>query len=163
MFIYTLRASTIKFFTAVCIALAALITLIVLIPSDSGSVITSAAAGSEAKLVYDKIKTNDDRRAFLAQFGWEASADPEESAEISIPADFDKVFSAYNEVQKKQGLDLSKYKKKDMMRYTYVVTNYPGYSGKVYANLLIYKNRVVGGDICSADRSGFMHGFGGPG
>ena len=42
---------------------------------------------------------------------------------------------------------------------TYVVTNYEGYSGLVYANLLIYRNRVIGGDVCSADTSGFIHGF----
>jgi len=31
--------------------------------------------------------------------------------------------------------------------------------GKVYANILVYRNKVIGGDICSADASGFIHGF----
>jgi hypothetical protein len=39
------------------------------------------------------------------------------------------------------------------------VTNYEGYDGKVYANVLVYRNKVVGGDICSADVEGFVHGF----
>ena len=79
--------------------------------------------------------------------------------EVTIPAEFDKVFAGYNELQKAQGLDLSKYKKKTVTRYTFTVTNYDGYDGTVYANVLVYRNRVIGGDICSADVSGFIHGF----
>ena len=45
------------------------------------------------------------------------------------------------------------------MRYTYEVTNYEGAEGTVYANILVYRNRVIGGDICSADVTGFIHGF----
>ena len=62
-------------------------------------------------------------------------------------------------MQQLQGLDLSDYKRKSVTRYTYLITNYPNYEGKVYANLLIYKDRVVGGDVCSADVNGFIHGF----
>ena len=36
---------------------------------------------------------------------------------------------------------------------------YPEYEGKVFANVLVYRGKVVGGDICSADVSGFVHGF----
>ena len=48
-----------------------------------------------------------------------------------------------------------------MTRYTFVVSNYDGYDGKVYANVLVYRNKVVGGDICSAEITGdaFVHGF----
>jgi hypothetical protein len=56
-------------------------------------------------------------------------------------------------------LDLSKYKKKTVTRYTFMVTDYKGYEGTVYANVLVYRGRVIGGDICSADVSGFIHGF----
>ena len=56
-------------------------------------------------------------------------------------------------------LDLSKYKGKTVQRYTYEITNYPDYSGTVYANIIIYKSRVIGGDICSSDVEGFIQGF----
>ena len=49
-----------------------------------------------------------------------------------------------------------------MMRYTYDVTNYKGYEGRVQVNLLVYKGKVVGGDVCSTDESGFIHGFEAP-
>ena len=45
------------------------------------------------------------------------------------------------------------------MRYTYELTNYDGYDGKVYVNMIVYRNRVIGGDVCSADVNGFIHGF----
>ena len=50
-------------------------------------------------------------------------------------------------------------KKKSVMLYTYSVKNYPGYEGEVHVNLLVYKNTVIGGDVCSADVNGFVHGF----
>jgi hypothetical protein len=78
---------------------------------------------------------------------------------VTIPGEFDKVFVGYNELQKQQGLDLSQYKRKDVTRYTYKITNYKDYNGTVYANLLIYRGRVIGGDICSADVNGFVSGF----
>ena len=65
-------------------------------------------------------------------------------------------------MQKEQGLNLAKYKGKTVTRYTYKVTNYPDYEGTVYVSLLIYKNKVVGGDVCSADVNGFVHGFEAP-
>jgi hypothetical protein len=31
----------------------------------------------------------------------------------------------------------------------------------VLANVLVYRNRVIGGDVCSADVTGFVVGFDG--
>lgn len=156
MFIYSLRASTLKFFAVVCVALAGLITLIAFIPAYG----QDTATGADGTAIrYDGVKTNDDRIEFLKQFGWEVQSDPIESTEVTIPSEFDKIFTEYNEIQKKQGLDLSDYKKKKVMRYTYQVTNYRDSDQMVYANLLVYRNRVIGGDICSADVTGFIHGF----
>ena len=159
MFIYSLRASTLKFFAVVCVALVTLITLIVFIP-DYGSVSVSATDEKLTKTYnFDKIKTNEDRVAFLSQFGWEVKSEPVDSGQIIIPAEFDKIFTGYNEIQKQQGLDLSKYKNKEVTRYTYEVTNYPEYKGTVYATIIVYRNKVIGGDVCSADVKGFIHGF----
>lgn len=156
MFIYSLKASTIKFFAVVCIALATLITLIAFIPVAA---VDDSAVSANADIDYSGIKTNDDRVEFLAQFGWQVKPEAIESIEVTIPEEFDKIFTAYNEIQKQQGLDLSKYKKKGVMRYTYEITNYDGYNGTVYANILVYRNKVIGGDVCSADIKGFMHGL----
>ena len=158
MFIYSLRANTVKFFGVICVALIALITLIAFIPAYEPDMATSGNAQEQVSVSYSKIKTNEDRIKFLSQFGWEVDAQPLEEKEVVIPAEFDKIFAGYNQIQRAQGLDLGKYKKKKLMRYTYNVTNYDG-EGTVYANLLVYRNRVVGGDICSADAGGFVQGF----
>ena len=155
MFIYSLRARTLKFFAVVCVSLVAVITLIAFVPAYGEDLSVS----KNGDINYSGIKTNEDRIEFLSQFGWEVKSEPIETAEVTIPAEFDKIFTGYNEIQKRQGLDLSAYKKKKLTRYTYEVTNYKGESGVVYANILVYRNKVVGGDICSADVKGFIHGF----
>ena len=155
MFIYSLRANTIKLIGVVCVALTVLITLIAFVPTYTVTSPTSA----NANYSYDKVKTAEDAASFLSQFGWTVNATPVEVKTVTIPEEFDKVFASYNELQKEQGLNLSKYKNKDVTRYTFSVTNYPDYEGTVYANVLVYRNRVIGGDICSADVSGFVHGF----
>ncbi len=157
MFIYSMRANTIKFFAVICLALTALITLIAFVPTYVSE--DSVQAGVDVSYNYEKIKSNDDRINFIKQFGWEVEAQPLKEQQVVIPKDFDKVFAAYNEIQRKQGLDLSSFKKKSVMRYTYAVTNYPDYEGEVYINILVYRNNVIGGDVCSADVNGFVHGF----
>ena len=158
MFVYSMRGSTLKFFGVVCVALVCLITLIAFVPSYN--IDASASATENAvSYSYDKIKSTDDVERFLEQFGWKVDDEPEEKVEVKIPEEFDKIFTAYNEIQKGQGLNLSKYKRKNVTRYTYTVTNYDDYTGRVYANVLVYRNKVIGGDICSADVNGFIHGF----
>ncbi|MBR4959611.1 MAG: DUF4830 domain-containing protein [Clostridia bacterium] len=158
MFIYTVRANTLKFIGIIGAAVLALCMLIVFLPAYEPAT-TAAIAASTSEYRYDKVKTEADAAAFLEQFGWEVEKEPLETLEIRIPSQFDKVMNAYNELQKNQGLDLSRYKDKDVLRYTFRITNYPNYTGTVYANVIVYKNKVIGGDICSSDVTGFINGF----
>lgn len=158
MFVCSLKASSLKFAGVIGIAVAALIALLILMPTTQ-DVSAGAILEDNGTINFEKIKTNENRLEFLSQFGWEAGKDAVEEVDVRIPSDFDKVMNAYNEVQKAQGLDLAKYKGKTATRYTYQITNYPDYDGTVYANIIVYKNRVIGGDICSSDVSGFIHGF----
>ncbi len=162
MFVYTVRANSLKFFSILGTALILLISLIVFIP-DYTPMTTSAIAAANSKINFERVKTNEDRIEFLSQYGWEVNGDPVDEAKVTIPSDFDKVLNSYNELQKQQGLDLTKYRGKEVTRYTYEVTNYPGYDGKVFANVIVYKSRVIGGDICSSDVSGFIGTFAFPG
>lgn len=158
MFVCSLKASSLKFAGIIGIAVAALVALLILMPTTQ-DVSAGAILEDNGTINFEKIKTNENRLEFLAQFGWDAGKDAVEEIEVRIPSDFDKVMNSYNEVQKAQGLDLAKYKGKTATRYTYQITNYPDYDGTVYANIIVYKNRVIGGDICSSDVSGFIHGF----
>ncbi len=157
MFIYSVRASTLKFFGAVILSVAALITLICFIPTVDAESTQTFSPGE--KINYSGIKSNDDRLKFLSQFGWVAEPVPIKEETVTIPDEFDRVYTGYNDIQKKAGLDLSKYRNKEVLRYCYSITNYPDYEGEVTATLLIYRNKVIGGDISSADATGFTHGF----
>ena len=111
MFIYSMRANTLKFFAVICLALTALITLVAFVPTYVTNN-DSVQADASISYNYEKIKSNEDRINFLKQFGWDVASEPIKEQQVTIPKDFDKVFAAYNEIQRKQGLDLASFKKK---------------------------------------------------
>ena len=93
------------------------------------------------------------------QFGWEVKETPMEQVDVLLPSSFNDTYEKYNQIQKEQGLDLLKYAGATCQRYSYEVTNYPGKDSGVVANLLVLDGRVIGGDICSVELNGFIHGF----
>ena len=162
MFIYSFKASTVKFFGIIAVAIVTLLALAFLIPSYSTATTKEIALLNE-NISFDNVKNSQDAIKFLSQYGWEVIEEPVEECEITIPAEFDKVISSYNELQKQQGLNLAKYSKKVAKRYTFKITNYPNYDGTVYANVITYRQRVIAGDICTADAKGFIHTLPKPG
>lgn len=103
--------------------------------------------------------TNEARIAYLKTFGWSVEEEPLEIVEVAIPLEFGEVYEEYNQIQKNQGFDLEAYQGQRVKRYTYTVTNYPNYIGGVRANLLVCEGQVIGGDLCSVELDGFLHGF----
>ena len=103
--------------------------------------------------------TEEQRRSFVSQFGWEIDSEPVEVREVVIPSQFSEVYESYNQIQLEQGFDLSNYKGERAKRWTYRVTNYPGTTDVVYINILVQNGKVIGGDVCSTALNGFMHGF----
>ena len=129
----------------IIIAIAVVLAIIVLICSGgSGSGLT----------------TTEKRVEYLASLGWEVDASSETAKEIVLPETLGGVLAEYNELQKQQGFDLSRFRGKQVSRCSYEVLNYPGQKEYIRANLLIYNQEVIGGDICSIyAENGFMHGF----
>lgn len=150
MFVYSVRASTVRFFGVIVLTLAVLIGALVI--GRSGTVAVSAASGVD----FSGIKTNDDRLAFISQFGIEVSGDPKEEVTFRVPSKLEGVLADYNELQKSQGLDLTKYENKKVTRYTYEIEGYGDYTGPACVNLIVFRNRVVACDISSTDPSGFI-------
>ena len=152
MMIVTAKLSKKALVTALLLAAAAAVCIFLLARPSGASV-----AAADARDV--SAKTNEQRIAFLAQYGYQVEPEPVQTQEVRIPKEFPDVLARYNEVQKAQGFDLSKLAGKQLMRYVYRVTNYPDADGEVLATLLVRKNRVVGGDVCSSAQGGFLHGF----
>lgn len=156
MFVYSVKTSKAKIATLL-IALGAVILAAVMIIGKSGE-----PAATDDSVINYKAANASERAAFLSQFGWKISDDPVEISEVIIPQDFDAGYVEYAEMNKAQGLDLEPFKGVRAKRWTYDVLNYPGLenlTGTVQANLLVYDGRVIGGDICSLEKGGFIHGF----
>ncbi len=150
MFICSVRASTIKLFSVIALCILGLGIAVF------GTVSGIEAVSADATVSFSGIKNEEDRRRFVTAQGYTLADGCVEEVEFSVPADFDRVIAGYNEVQKKQGLDLERYKGKKVKRYTYAVTNYEGYDGTVYANLVIYRSKIIACDISSASPDGFV-------
>ena len=115
--------------------------------------------GEDVSTAAAAVSNNEERVKFLQDLGWQAAASPVETSRVKIPKDTSEVFHRYNNLQKSQGYDLSQYAGKNVMRYVYKITNYPGATEPVYATVLVYKNQVIGGDITDTAANGKIHGF----
>ena len=115
MFVYTVRASTLKFIAVITASAAAIVSLVLFLPKYDFSAETSAPA-----VIERKIRGEDGVKEFLSQYGWEAT-ELVDRAEVTVPSQFDAVYEEYNTLQKKQGFDLSKYRRKTVKRYTYLI------------------------------------------
>ena len=115
--------------------------------------------GDAQETAVQTVATNDGRVQFLKDFGWEVSETPAESGQVRIPDEDSAVFDRYNLLQKGQGYDLKEYSGKKVMRYVYKVTNFPGATDPVYATLLVYKNKIIGGDVTNTSPNGHIQGF----
>ena len=153
MFIYSVRASTLRFFGVLMVTVCLLVGIMAL----SGTETVSAMSGNPYR--FSDISTKEDRLEFLSQFGIRAAADSENEATFTLPETLDRVMLSYNEIQKAQGLDLSGYCRKNVQRYTYTVENYKDTGLAVYANVIVYRHRVIGGDISASGEGGFVLPF----
>ncbi len=151
MVVFSFKMTKAKISLALFCAVAILIT--------STAIADSVSRNSETKKASVGI-TNEDRVNFLTANGWEIIANPIEIKDVVIPNEFDAVYTEYNNLQKKFGMDLSNYKGKTVKQYSYEIMNHPNAeSGLIVANILVYNGKIIGGDICNVKSNGFMHGL----
>ncbi|OJU11121.1 MAG: hypothetical protein BGN88_09135 [Clostridiales bacterium 43-6] len=100
-----------------------------------------------------------ERENFLKGYGWQIDKTTENAKSINIPSLFDEVYKPYNELQQNSGFDLANYKGKEVDSFTYKVVNYPDLPDNVFATLLVYQGKVIGGDVHCNALDGFMHGL----
>ena len=136
------------FIAALCIVTAV---VCVALPKRASDVLNSNISTS-AKSVEEHV-------AFLNAHGYQVTEKPVQIQEIVIPEEFSAEYEKYNEMQKLSGFDLSKFKSYRVKKYTYKVTNYEASPDEVVANVIVYNNKVIGGDISSTTLGGFVHGF----
>lgn len=149
MFIFTTKLSKFKLLAVAGAAVLVVLLVVILANRSSAADITQTAAA--------KLETPESRVEYLSQLGYTVAQDPVKTQEVRIPKEFTEVYEQYNALQKNQGFDLSKYRGKGVMQYVYQVENYPdGGEEPVYATLLLYKGKLIGGDLSRGGADGFL-------
>lgn len=152
MLVATVRMTALR---AVALLMAlGVIVAAVLWPSPQTAAVLEAGSRSVAGL-----STNEKRLNYIRSLGWTADPEPLEVVELTIPCTFNAVYRNYNALQKKQGFDLSAFRGARVKRWTYKITNFPGQEDGVRVNLLLYGDRLIGGDVSTVALNGFMQGL----
>lgn len=155
MFIVTAKFNR-KRAVAIVVALAILLCAIILV---AGYLDRSKVKPAAKAVTATGIKTNADRVNYLRSFGWEVNETPIDEQEIVIPREFTGVYENYIKLQEAQGFDLKNYGGVEAKRYTYEILNYPTGEKGVVADIIVYRNTVIAGDVQSTALNGFMHGL----
>ena len=151
MFVCSVRASTLKFASVLALGVLLVTVLVIVLPSPQ----TGFPVSGEETIVYDNVSQPADMARFLKQFGLRCEEKLLFDKEVTLPESFEGVFAEYNELQKRQGLDLSAYAGKRLRRAILRVWPENGREGEYYlATLYIYRGCVVGGDVSSPDPQG---------
>ncbi len=151
MFVCTVKFDKKKILFIIIMAALVIFGIIMLLGIGGGSRKTIQTADNKAG-------TESKRLEYLDSCGWQVETPALSVENVLIPKSFSDVFLKYNELQKSQGFDLSKYAGKEVELYTYRVTNHES-NETVLAELYVYKDKVIGGDIHSSALDGFMHGL----
>lgn len=85
-----------------------------------------------------------DVAAFLTACGYEAP-EPVFAHEITVPKQWNDVYTAYNELQQRQGFDLTPYKGRPATEYVYFVSE-----GR-NVTVLVSGKRIIAAHICDCD------------
>lgn len=148
MFVYTAKFTKRKVLAGL-VVLAAIICGIILLVALGSDRDTGTASSGE-------LRTNEDRVAYLNSLGWVVEETPLESRDVVIPRTFDGVYADYIALQREQDFPLEEYGGMEATRYTYRVKNWQGSEKDVVADILIFGQTVIAGDIQCPALNGFM-------
>ena len=153
MLIWTLKFDKKKAAFWVIMAALVIIGIVLLLGTRS----QAAQAGTGAKAAAS-VKSEKGRVAFLESCGWKVESPAMKEETILIPKSFSPVFEEYNDLQKQQGYDLSRYCGKEVKLYTYKVLD-SRLGDNVLASLYVSDGTVIGGDVHATALDGFMIGL----
>lgn len=110
--------------------------------------------GKETEVI--TAATNKERVAYLEALGWQVEPQPIETLDLQLPEKLEGEWDAYAKLQKGQGLPFSEFAGQAVKRYTYTVTNYPEIPRGVQANLYLWGDQIIGGDVIFTGQGGFQ-------
>ena len=129
---------------------------VVLCAAAAAVTLAGRQAQASAMVSPKGIRTEEDRVAYLQEWGWQVNPQAALVEELELPEEFGETYSQYLALQTGQGFDLEKHAGKRVRRYTYEILNYPTGETGVVAHLLVRKNTVIGGEVIGGS---FLHGL----
>lgn len=105
---------------------------------------------------HKNAQNNADRLLFIKKLGCTVLDDKPTTKIVNIPEVFYDVYKNYNDLQKSAGYDLALYCGCEVTIYTYNINPPKDYDGECMINLMVYNDRIIGGDISSTSLGGFM-------
>ena len=90
--------------------------------------------------------------AFFSQLGLSIDEAGKTEKSVVIPAEFDEVYTEYNELQKTAGLDLEPFKGKQASLLTFPVSG----GAANYVSILVCGGQVIGGHLTDGEYGGEM-------
>lgn len=103
-----------------------------------------------------RAETNESRVKYLESLGWEVDGEPIETLRLTLPEELVEPYRSYNELQLKQGFDLTPFLGETLERCTYAVKNYPGHPNGCQADLYLSDGFIVAGDVVCTGADGFI-------
>ncbi|MBQ8267463.1 MAG: DUF4830 domain-containing protein [Clostridia bacterium] len=104
----------------------------------------------------NNAKTNADRLIFIKNSGYTVLSNEPSVKTVNIPEIFSDVYNNYNALQLSAEYDLSLYKGCEVTIYTYKINPPDDYTGECVVNIIVYNDRIIGGDVSSSALGGFM-------
>ena len=98
------------------------------------------------------------RIAYLEGWGWQVTAQEKETLDLQLPEKLEDSWGEYAAMQAEQGLSFAEFAGRQVRRYTYPVTNYPG-RDDVQINLFLCGDEIIGGDVIAVGKDGFRTGL----
>lgn len=126
---------------SIAVVLAAVVLALILI----GQLLTVSSGSIDAS-------TNEKRVQYLKSLGFSVDETAQSVKETVLPMEFGDVYKKYNNLQRKAGFDLSNYRGKTVMVYTYLLLQ----DGETAVHLMVCDGKVIGGDIASLKIDGEM-------
>ena len=154
MFVFSLKASKLKYLLTAMICTVVVVAVITLMPETEHTVKVNGMLSqyeNEKKISFDDIDDTEDIIELAQSLGYTLEQTPVETVNMKIPSKLDAVLLKYNELQKQQGFNLAKYKNKKVTRYTFKVLELPQDSElpkePVLLSVILYKDEIIGADV----------------
>ena len=151
MFVFSFKASNFKIICVLLLCVVGVALSVALLPG-AGHSLNVNKIESVAELNKINVKNEEGRLEYLEVLGYDVNKEPVAVSNEKLPKVFDAVTEKYNDLQRVQGFDLTKYAGKKLTGYTYEITAFPDETKlgdtKYLVTLIVYKDKVVAADVC---------------